>query len=116
MADEALAKAEANGPQDELVSGALLRRAQIAIAAGQAELALADARRAVDAEVAARAARRRSSRLGRMFLTLAEAQLTAGRAGDARTTLEQAARHLEATLGPSHSDTIKARRIAGRRA
>ena len=50
LADEALATAEANSPLNELVSGALLRRAQIGIAAGQGERALADATRAVDAE------------------------------------------------------------------
>jgi len=110
LADDALAKAEAAGPQNELVSGALLRRAQIAIAAGQAELALADATRAVDAEVR-RAPPGESSRLGRMFLTLAEAQRAAGRGADARTTLEQARRHLEATLGQSHPDTTKARQL-----
>ena len=110
LADEALAKAEADGPQNELVSGALLRRAQIAIAAGQAELALADATRAVEAEVR-RAPPGESSRLGRMYLTLADAQRGAGREADARTTLEQARRHLEATVGPSHPDAIKARQL-----
>jgi tetratricopeptide (TPR) repeat protein len=108
LADEALAKAEAVAPDNELVSGALLRRAQIAIAAGQPELAVADATRAVEAETRRATAGTLSSRQGRMLLTLGECQRAAGHDADARATLELAARHLEATLGSTHADTVKA--------
>lgn len=114
LADEALAKAEAVGPGDELVSGALLRRAQIEIAAGDGEGAVADARRAVDAEARRSSPGQLSSRLGRMYLTLAEAQRAAGLDTEMQTTITTAVQHLEATLGPAHLDSMRARRLAVR--
>lgn len=114
LADEALAKAEAVGPGDELVSGALLRRAQIEIAAGDGEGAVADARRAVEAEVRRSSPGQLSSRLGRMYLTLAEAQRAAGLDTEMQTTITTAVQHLEATLGPAHLDSMRARRLAVR--
>jgi tetratricopeptide (TPR) repeat protein len=108
LADDALARAEAISPQDELVSGALLRRAQIGIAERRGDLALEDATRAVDAEVQRAVPGALSSRLGRMYLTLGEAQRSAGRDADARSTLQTALRHLEATLGPAHKDSSRA--------
>jgi hypothetical protein len=109
LADEALAKAEAISPQDELVSGALLRRAQIGIAAGHAGPAVGDARRAVEIEMRRSPGDRLSSRLGRMLLTLGDAERAAGQSAGARTTLEEALRHLDATLGAGHRDTGRAR-------
>jgi tetratricopeptide (TPR) repeat protein len=111
LADDALAHAEAISPQDELVSGALLRRAQIGIAEGRGDLAHADAARAVDAEMRRAVPGALSSRLGRMFLTLGEAQRSAGHDAAARSTLETAVRHLEATLGPAHKDSARARQL-----
>ena len=46
-----------------------------------------------------------------MLLTLGEAQAAAGRADEARPTLERAARDLEATVGPSHLDTVRAQAL-----
>ena len=43
-----------------------------------------------------------------MLLTLGDAQRKAGHDVEARTTLEAAVRHLEATLGPAHKDTTRA--------
>jgi tetratricopeptide (TPR) repeat protein len=111
LADDALARAEASSAQDELVSGALLRRAQIGIAEGRGDLAHSDATRAVEAEMRRAVPGALSSRLGRMFLTLGEAQRSAGHDAAARSSLETAVHHLEATLGPAHKDSARARHL-----
>jgi len=114
LADDALERAEAVSPQDELVSGALLRRAQIGIAEGRGDRALEDATRAVDAEIQRTVPGAPSSRLGRMLLTLADAQHSAGRHAEARRTLETAVGHLQTTLGPAHKDTARAKDLLAR--
>ena len=85
-----------------------MRRAQITLALGLADAAVTDARRAVEEERRRSPGDQPSSRLGRMLLTLGDAQRKAGHDVEARTTLESAVRHLEATLGPAHKDTTRA--------
>ena len=51
-----------------------------------------------------------------MFLTLGEAQRSAGRDAEARSTLQTAVRHLEATLGPAPQGLVPGGGPAGRRA
>ena len=111
LVSEALAQAEASSQGGDLVGAALLRRAQVQLAAGEANAALADARRAVDIERQRSPGDQPSSRLGRMFVTLGEAEQAAGRPTDARATLQSAARHLEATLGADHRDTRRAHEL-----
>ena len=107
LANDALARAE-RGPQaGDLVSAVLVRRAQIALALGHTDAAISDARRAVEEERRRSPGDQPSSRLGRMLLTLGDAQRRAGH-DEARSTLETAVRHLEATLGPAHKDTTRA--------
>lgn len=109
LISEALAQAEASSQGGDLVGAALLRRAQAELAMGEANAALADARRAVDAERQRSPADQLSSRLGRMYLTLGEAGQAAGQPTDARSALQTAVRHLEGTLGAGHRDTRRAR-------
>lgn len=111
LVSEGLAQAEASSQGGDLVGAALLRRAQVQLATGEAKGALADARRAVEVERQRSTGDQPSSRLGRMFLTLGEAELAAGRPMDAWATLQSAARHLEATLGAGHRDTRRAHEL-----
>lgn len=108
LATEALARSEASSQGADLVPVALLRRAQIGLAAGQPEQAVADARRAVEIESGRTPSGALSSRLGRMYLTLGEAQRAAGPADEAQPAIQEAARHLLATLGTEHADTRRA--------
>lgn len=111
LASEALGQAEASSHGADLVSAALLRRAQIELADGRADVALADARRAVEAEERRSPPDRPSSRLGRLYLTLGDAQGAAGQAAGARSTLDRAIRHLDASLGRDHADARRAREL-----
>jgi tetratricopeptide (TPR) repeat protein len=108
LANDALARAEAGPQAGDLVSAVLVRRAQITLALGLADAAVTDARRAVEEERRRSPGDQPSSRLGRMLLTLGDAQRKSGHDVEARTTLESAVRHLEATLGPAHKDTTRA--------
>jgi len=113
LASDALARAEAASQGGDLVSAALLRRAQIALAAGAADEARKDAHRALDAELRRTPAGQRSSRLGRMYLTVGEAERAAGDETRGRAALVEAVAHLDATLGRDHRDARRARDLLG---
>ena len=105
LTDRALARVQDTSQGADLLGAIHHRRAAIALADGRSADALAEATAAVDDERRRSDPDQLSSRLGRLLLTLGEAQSRAGQAGAARETLALALRHLEATLGADHRDS-----------
>ena len=111
LASDAVAKAEANPSAVNLLSQALHCRAEVELAGGRYEPAVADARRAVEVEARRAAPGRPSSRLGRIQLVLGDALRAASDNAGARDALETAVIQLSATVGAEHRDVRRAQEL-----
>jgi eukaryotic-like serine/threonine-protein kinase len=92
---------ETSGPQSAVVVGTLGNLAMLYQSLGDADRAVAAARRAFATSVTAYGPEHFES--GMAENTLGWVLLRSGRPGEARPILEQSVAHLEAKLGPSHS-------------
>jgi len=110
-ADNAVAIAEASRQARDALPRMLLRRANVALAAGRMAVATTDATRALALEQAMSEPGSRTSRLGRCYLALGEAHRAEGRSAEARATLADAIAHLEPSLGADHVLTVRAREL-----
>ncbi len=106
--DRAVAIAEA-ASEPVFLPRALLGRSQVALAAGRADQALADAQKAHAIYAKRTQAGQASSHLGLATLAVARAMAAQGRGPDAHASFAAALQQLEPTLGPQHSATRAAR-------
>ena len=90
----------------------LVRRSALELASGKADLAAADATRALDLLRTNMQAGSLSSNMGRAYLALARAQQAQGKSDEARAAFRSAAENLQASVGPDHQDTRTAVRLA----
>ncbi len=86
-------------------------RSVIELEAGNLNLAVADANRAVRVQSAAQPDTF-SNKLGYAYLALGRALQAQGKNEEARVAFRSAAEHLQSTLGPDHPDTRSARQLA----
>jgi eukaryotic-like serine/threonine-protein kinase len=107
-ADRAVAIAEASGQRASYLPRYLLRRSEVALAAGSTERALADAEQALALELANVRAGTLSSHLGEHHLALGRARLAVGRQGAADDAFAAAHRHLVNSVGDRHRWTREA--------
>ena len=112
LADRAVALAEPSEQRVEYLPRLLLRRAEIQLALGHADRSQADARRALEMWQASLGADVLSGWIGLAHVMLGEAARSLGRAEEARTEGAEALRHLQPCLGPTHSATRAAERLA----
>jgi len=110
-ADRAVAIAEASDQGRDMLARSLVRRANLALARGQPEAAVADARRGLALELEKVEPGSVTSVMGRAYLSLGAALSAAGAAAEANTALLEARRHLEGSVGAAHADTGRARTL-----
>jgi serine/threonine-protein kinase len=90
----------------------LIRRSAIGLEAGHHDEAAADAARALGLLRGGAEPGTFSAYVGRANLALGRALRAEGKGEEARAAFRSAAQHLQATLGPSHPDTRRARQMA----
>ena len=116
LANQALAMDEAaikaGGQGIEFLPFLLQRRSEIELEAGQANVAVADATRAVDLLQQSVQPGAFSSWNGRAYLTLGNALKAQGKYDEARAAFRSAAEHLNSALGPDHLDSRTTRQLA----
>ena len=88
----------------------LARRAMVELDLGHSADASSDAARAVALLQKTAASGTHSSILGRAYFALGRALEAQHQSGEARSAFRSAAEHFTATLGPTHPDTLAARR------
>ncbi len=110
-AQQAIAIAEASSQGGDVLGPAFACRAEVAVAEGRFEAALDDAERALEIERARIGTGHYGSRVGRVTVIVAQAQLGLARRADARASLTEALAHLTATLGADHVETMRAREL-----
>jgi serine/threonine-protein kinase len=113
LADRAVSLAEPNDQRVEHLPRLLLRRAEVQLALGHPDRSQADARRALEMWEANLGRDVLSGWYGLAHLALGQAALAQGRNEEARAEGSQALRHLRPCLGPEHSATRAAERLAG---
>ncbi len=112
---QALATVDERRPDHRQSFLALYRvRAEIALLEGRPAEAVTDATRALTLAIEIDPGLGASYGLGRTRLLLAESQLADGRSDDARASLTEAARDLEASAGADHPDARRARELLRR--
>jgi len=90
----------------------LTHRSEIEIAAHRSDQAVTDAVRALDQFRSELQPGTFSSDMGHAWLALGSALSLQGRQDEARAAFRSALEHLQATVGPDHPDTVRARRQA----
>ncbi len=90
----------------------LVGRAEIELQGGHADLAIADASRALDVLKKVMKSGTFSCVQGRAFLALGRALQAQSKPDQARTAFRSAAENLQGTIGPNHPDTLHARRMS----
>jgi serine/threonine-protein kinase len=116
LANEALtmdeAAIKAGGQGIEFLPLLLQRRSKVELDAGQADVAVADATRAVDLLQQSVQPGAFSSSNGRAYLTLGNALKAQGKYNEARSAFRSATEHLNSALGPDHPDSRAAQQLA----
>jgi tetratricopeptide (TPR) repeat protein len=113
LADKAVSILEAGQQPADLLPIMLIRRSSIALGAGQFPRAQADAARALTVMQSGAPPGTRSADVGRAYLNLGLAFRAQNRSDQAREAFRNATENLQATLGPAHPDTHRARQFAG---
>lgn len=117
LADEAVAIAETsikNGHAGAILMPTLLvRRSNVELAAHRIQDATSDAERAVTLLRASAVPGTFSSGTGRAYLALANALLAESKTDEARAAARLAVQQLQNAVGPDHTDTQRARQLAG---
>ena len=120
LADQAVAMDEATvkagGQGAAYIPSLLVRRSAAELELGQKDRALADAAKALTLQQSATQPGTFSCTTGRAYLALGRALESQGQLEEARSAYRSAAEQLQSTLGPDHSDTRAARKLADARA
>jgi tetratricopeptide (TPR) repeat protein len=109
--NKAVAIAEGDKKQPDVLPRMLVRRAEVELALGRSAAALADAERALRVNVDVVAPDARSANLGLAYLVQGRALLAAGRPAEAAQALASALEQLRPTLGADHPQTRLAQRL-----
>jgi len=107
-ADEAVALCEATPEGHDRLTVYLTRRAAVRMELNQFEEARTDAARALTLAQEAAGPDLLTGRIGRAYLALARALKAQGKLSEARSAYASAAKHLEASLGKEHAETLEA--------
>ena len=107
-ADRAVGIAEASTRRDTQLSRNLLRRSEIAFAAGRLDRATADAEAALGLELRGYTAGDFSNLIGLCHMALGRALQQQGRADQARSAFTSALEHLRPSVGEHHPATRSA--------
>ena len=117
LADEAIAITEAsikNGHAGAILMPTfLVRRSNVELAAHRIQDAASDAERAVSLLRASAVPGTFSSGTGRAYLALANALVAESKTDEARAAARLAVEQLQNAVGPDHTDTQRARQLAG---
>jgi tetratricopeptide (TPR) repeat protein len=104
---------DAGGQGATYLPSFLVRRSNLELETGRVDEAVADSSKAVQLLKSQMEPGTLSSSLGRAYLALARALAAQGKRADSREVSRVALENLQPSVGPSHPDTLRAKRLLG---